>query len=96
MEYEIESKLLKHLSKVFDFVEDEEASPYESDETSCFKFDLIQGTKGNIVLVVRDENGKKVGNIISLTREGKLKRYKNVDSSYGFKLNSTGQVALEK
>ena len=98
MEYQIESKLLKHLSKAFDFVVEGKASPYEEDETPCFKFDLIVGKNNNIVLIARDENGKKVehGSILSLTRDGKLKRYKDVNSKIGFKLNSAGQVILEK
>lgn len=96
MEYEIKSKLLKHLNKVLGFVEDDDASPYEADEETGFTFDLIYGTRDNIVLVIRDENGKKVQNILSLTSDGKLKRYKRVNSEFGFKLNSAGQVALEK
>ena len=98
MEYKIQSKLLKHLSKVLGYVDDEESSPYEDDEESGFTFDLVQGTSDNIVIIVRDENGKKVvnGNILSLTSDGKLKRYKNVNRAFGFRLNSVGQVALEK
>ena len=99
MEYEIQSKLLKHLNKVLGFVEEDDASPYEGDEEPGFVFDLIYGTKDNIVLIARDQDGKKVkvgGNILSLTRDGKLKRYKSVSSKLGFSLNSAGQVVLEK
>ena len=98
MEYKIQSKLLKHLTKVIGFGAVEDASPFEDDEEPGFTFDLVYGKRGNIVIIVRDQNGKKVkdGNILSLTSDGKVKRYKKINSKLGFKLNSAGQVALEK
>ena len=98
MEYKIESKLLKHLSKVVDFVSDGDSSPFEEDENKHFVFDLVYGKNDNIVVIARDENGKKVenGSILSLTSDGKLKRYKNVNKALGFAVNAMKQIALEK
>jgi hypothetical protein len=59
------------------------------------KLCLVRHKNGAIRLVVKSNDGKKLGVLLTI-RDGKLIRPFSVDPKLGYKLNKKGQLLLEK